>query len=174
MRTRVLSVIATSAVFVTAIACRDSPTEPSTETVTFTALLSPANEVPPVINAEASGNGTATVTLVVNRDGGGGITSAIAGFQVNLAGFPAGTALTMAHIHRGAIGANGDIVVDTGLTAGEVVLTSGAGGFTKPGVGVTPAIAQELLSGPSAFYVNVHSVLNGTGMARGQMVREDD
>ena len=173
MKTRVFSAL-TAIVAISALtACNDdSPTEPSTETVTFTAQLSPANEVPPVANAEATGSGTAVVTFVINRDGAGAITSAVAGFNITLAGFPAGTTLTMAHIHRGAIGTNDDIVVDTGITAGEVVLTSGSGSFVKNGIGVAPALAQEILSGPAGFYVNVHSVLNGGGMARGQLVRD--
>lgn len=153
-------------------ACDDSPTEPS-ERITFSATLLPANEVPPVTGAEASGTGTATINLNVNRDSGGAITSATADFQVNMSGFPAGTALTMAHIHRGAVGVNGDIVVNTGLTAGEVTLTTGTGTFTKTGQTVASgALAAEIIGNPAGFYFNVHSALNGGGVARGQLVRQ--
>ena len=161
---------AVAGLFALAVAC-DS-TSPSTESVTFTAQLSPANEVPPVSNAEASGGGTGTIVLKVNRDSGGAITSATADFQVSLTNFPAGTALTLAHIHRGAVGVAGNIVVDTGLTSGQVVLTTGAGAFTRNGIAVTASLAQEILSTPSGFYLNIHSALNGTGMARGQLVRQ--
>lgn len=154
------------------VSCRESPTKPSTETATFSAQLSPANEVPPVSNAEASGSGTVTITFDITRDSGGAISSATAAFQVTLTGFPAGTTLTMAHIHRGAPGVIGVIEVDTGLTTGEVVLVNGNGGFSKVGIAVLPVIAQEILSTPANFYFNVHSVLNGSGMARGQLVRQ--
>jgi hypothetical protein len=153
------------------IAACDS-TEPSQESITFTTQLSPANEVPPVTNAEASGGGTGTIVLRVNRDSGGAITSATADFQVSLTNFPTGTTLNGAHIHRGAVGVAGPIVVDSGLTGGQVVLTTGAGAFTRNGIAVSASLAQEILSSPASFYLNIHSVLNGTGMARGQLVRQ--
>jgi hypothetical protein len=150
----------------------DSPTDPSDADATFTAALSPANEVPPVSNAEASGSGTVTITLDAARDSAGTITSARVDFQVNLANFPNGTALTAAHIHTGNVGQNGAVVVNTGLTAGEVVLTTGNGSFTKTGISVTPQTAQDILNNPGSFYFNVHSVLNPDGIARGQLVRQ--
>lgn len=165
-------ILAASVLLALTTSCRESPTNPSSETATFTAQLSPANEVPPVSNSEATGLGTATMTFDINRDSGGAISSATAAFQVNLTGFPAGTTLTMAHIHRGAININGPIVVDTGLTTGEVVLVAGNGGFAKSGIAVQPSIMQEILSTPAAFYFNVHSVLNPNGMVRGQLIRQ--
>ena len=138
----------------------------------FIAQLAPANEVPPVTNAEASGSGTASIELVINRDSGGAIASATANFQVSLTGFPPGTALAMAHIHRGTVGVVGVIEVDTGLTTGQTVLTTGSGTFIRTGIAVTPVVAQQILSNPAGFYFNVHSVLNPEGMARGQLVRQ--
>ena len=170
--TRTLRLVIAACGLALAVGCDDSPTAPTQQNATFTAQLSPANEVPPVGNAEASGSGTVSIYLVVNRDSGGAITSATADFTTSLAGFPIGTQLTMAHIHRGTLGNIGVIEVDTGLTAGEVILTTGAGTFTKTGVGVAPTIAQQILSNPAGFYFNVHSVLNGSGMARGQLVRQ--
>lgn len=153
-------------------ACDDSPTEPGDETITFTAQLSPANEVPPVTNTEASGSGTATIRFDVDRNSSGVITAVTANFQVTLAGFPAATPLTVAHIHTGASGAIGDIIVNTGLTAGEVSLTNGSGGFTKTAITVTPNIAQDIINNPGNYYFNVHSVLNPGGVARAQLVRQ--
>ena len=81
-----------------------SPTSPSTTALptsnTFTASLLPANEVPAVTNAEASGTGTVTVTMAVTRDSASSITAATATFSVSLSGFPAGVTLTGAHIHQ--------------------------------------------------------------------------
>jgi hypothetical protein len=162
-----------------AAACDDDgPTDPTDETITFTAQLSPANEVPAVTNAESTGSGTATIVFDVDRDSAGTITAATANFQVNLTGFPAGTPLTMAHIHTGAAGVNGGILVDTGLVPNEVTLTTGAGNFTKNGIGnsgtngLTVAEAQDIINNPAGFYFNVHSVLNPGGMARGQLVKQ--
>ena len=153
-------------------ACDDSPTDPD-ETIVFTAQLSPANEVPPVTNAESTGSGTATIEFELTRNAAGTITAATANFQVSLTGFPNNTALTMAHIHNNVAGQNGPIVVNTGLAAGQVVLSNGAGNFARPGIAVTPiSVVESIINNPSQFYFNVHSSLSGDGMARGQLVRQ--
>lgn len=151
-------------------ACNNnSPTSPS-DTVKLTAQLSPANEVPPVANAEASGNGTVTITMHLTRDSAGTITAATADFQVSLTAFPLNTPLTMAHIHTGAVGVSGAVLVNTGLSSGEVTLVNGAGSFTKTGVSVAAATAKDILANPANFYFNVHTALNPGGVARGQLV----
>ena len=164
--------ILAAGVMLALISCRDAPTKPSGETAVFTAQLSPANEVPPVSNTESSGSASVAITFEITRDSVGAILNTTAGLQVNFVGFPAGTTVTMAHIHRGVMNENGPIVVDTGLTLGEVVLTTGSGGFAKSGIAVSPSIAQEIMSTPLAFYFNVHSLLNQNGMARGQLIRQ--
>jgi hypothetical protein len=149
-----------------------SSTAPTTPTnPTFTAALSPANEVPVIVGAEASGSGTATVTLVTTKDAAGNVTAATATFVVNLSGFPAGTPINIAHIHQAASGVNGSVVVNSGLTAGQNVLTTGAGSFTAANLVVDPALANLILTNPAGFYFNVHSTLNPGGVARGQLVR---
>jgi CHRD domain len=156
-----------------AAGCDDSTTSPSATTAPrFTAILSPTNEVPAIINADASGTGTVSVTFNTTQTGAGNITAATADFVVTLSGFPANTTLTGAHIHQAPAGTNGSIVVNTGLLSGEVVLTSnGAGTFTKSGITVDPALAQTIINGPAGFYFNVHTTLNGGGAARGQLAR---
>jgi hypothetical protein len=175
MRLRRLVVVPALALSVAllASACEeDSPTSPSANPnqVRFTAQLSPANEVPAVSNAEGSGIGTASITLDLTRDGGGAITAASTTFQIALSGFPANTPANIAHIHEAASGVNGPIVVNTGLVAGNVVLTSGAGSFSRT-VSTTPAVAQNIINNPAGYYFNVHSTLNPGGFARGQLVR---
>jgi hypothetical protein len=151
----------------------DSPTGPSgnPNQVRFTAQLSPANEVPPVTNAEASGIGTAAITLDVTRDAGGTITGATATFQIALSGFPAGTPMNIAHIHEGGPTCACPVVVNTGLAAGQVVLTNGAGSFTRSGINVSAALAQGIVNNPSGYYFNVHSTLNPGGAVRGVLVK---
>src|SRR3954465_12457573 len=104
-----------------------SSTAPTTPTnPTFTATLSPASENPAIGGAEASGTGTATVTLVTTKDAAGNVTAATATYVVNLSGFPAGTPINIAHIHVGGSGVNGAVVVNSGLTAGQNVLANGS------------------------------------------------
>ncbi|MFN7982461.1 MAG: CHRD domain-containing protein [Vicinamibacterales bacterium] len=154
-------------------ACSKSTTSPTTTAAPpkFTATLLPANEVPAITNADASATGTATITLNVTKDAAGNVTAATADFAVTLAGFPANTTLTGAHIHTGAAGATGGVLVNTGLANGEVVLANGTGGINKLNVTVDPAVAQAIINGPSGYYFNVHTSLNTGGAARAQLVR---
>lgn len=151
-----------------------SSTTPTTNTPakpTFTATLSTANEVPPISNSEAGGTGQATITWDLTKDAAGNVTAAAATFQVNLAGLPPNTPINIAHIHVGAAGTTGSVVVPTTLTAGRVVLANGSGSFTDTQPVVDPALAQTIINNPSGFYFNLHSTLNGGGVVRGQLVR---
>jgi hypothetical protein len=153
-----------------AVATNYSQAAAQMEMLNFKAALSPANEVPPIANAESKGSGEVTIVLHLTRDASKAITAATADFKGSLKGFPAETAVTAAHIHRGATGANGGVAVNPMFKAGEIALTGGAGSFSKMGVTVTPAVAQEILSGPANFYFNVHSTMNAGGVARGQLM----
>lgn len=149
------------------------PTQPSTVAApTFTATLSPSNEIPAIQAPESSGQGTVTVTLNVTRDANQAITAATATFVVNLTGFPANTPINLAHIHEGTSSvASGTVRVNLGLASGEVVLSNGAGSFTKTNINVPVDIANGLLNNAAGFYFNVHSQLNPGGVARGQLTR---
>jgi hypothetical protein len=152
--------------------CGSSSTSPTTPTnPTFTATLSPANEVPPVTNAESTVTGNATITLVTTKDGAGNVTAATATFVVNLAGFPAGSTVNIAHIHEGGTTCACPVVVNTSLAPGEVTITNGIAAFTKAGITVAPEVAQRLLTNPAGFYFNVHTALNSGGVARGVVAR---
>ena len=173
MMMRVLRAAMAVSMLAAAVACEDdSPNSPS-ETVVYTATLLPANEVPAVTNAQNTGSGTVTIQLVVNRDSSNEISSAAAHFSVSLAGFPAGTRINISHIHRGASGVNGPIVVNTDLVAGELgeIGASGSVNYVKLDRVATPAIAAEIMANPSNFYFNVHSNLSPGGVARGQLVK---
>ena len=105
--------------------------------------LSGANEVPPV-KTSASGSGTITV----------GDDGAVSG-SVSATGV-AGTA---AHIHEGAAGANGPVIVP---------LTKDGDSYKVPdGAKLTPAQLASFKAGN--LYVNVHSAANPSGEIRGQM-----
>ena len=95
----------------------DSPVAPADDThVQFKATLLPANEVPAISDTENVGRGEATIDFTLVRDTAGAITSGTANFRVDVSGFPATTAIRAAHIHPGAAGANGSVLVVT-LTA---------------------------------------------------------
>ncbi len=169
-----LSVLAAAFALLSATGCGSSSSTTSPTVVTtplFTAVLSPANEVPPVTNAESVVTGNVTVTLNTNKDSAGNITAASATFAVTLGGFPAGSAVNIAHIHEGASTCACPVVVNTSLAAGEVTVASGLASFTKTNITVDPAVAQRILNNPAGFYFNVHTTLNAGGVARGTLVR---
>ena len=97
-----------------AAGCDDSPASPSGTPVVFSALLSPANEVPAIANAESTARGAAQVRFQVSRDSAGAVTGGTATMYFQLTGLPTGTILRGAHIHSAGAGVNGPIVVDTG------------------------------------------------------------
>ncbi len=71
-------------------------------------------------------------------------------------------AATMAHIHRGAAGAAGPVVVG---------LTAPANGSSEACATVTRDLAMELIQTPEAFYVNVHNAAFPAGAVRGQLAK---
>ena len=146
-----------------------TPTQGTTTTSTFSVPLSPANEVPAVTNADASGRGTAVIALTVTKDSGGNITSATANFQISVTGFPAGTRITDAHIHGGPAGTNASVFVSVGLASGELALVDGSGSIAKNGINVPADKAAAILSNPAGHYFNVHTALNPDGAIRGQL-----
>ena len=158
-----------AALVVGGAACDGDNPNQSSNTFRFTAQLSPANELSLVGSGEASGSGNVTIRLRVTRNSAGTITAATADFDVSLTGFPAATSLSMAHIHSGTAANNGPIVVDTGLTTGQVTLNNGAASFTRNGITLAADVAQSIASSASAFYFNVHTVLNPAGVVRGQL-----
>ena len=154
-----------------------SSTPPSTPagttTTRVTAAMQPSQETPaPISNSENSSSGTATIDFVITRDATGAITAATANFQVNTAGFPGSTTtLTAAHIHTGAVGVGGGILIDTGVKS-DVSVSGGAATFTRNGITMTAANAQSILDNPAGFYFNVHTPANPGGVMRAQLVKQ--
>jgi hypothetical protein len=125
--------------------------------------------VPAVTNADAPANGTAVIALTVAKDDSGAITSATMNFQISVAGFPAGTTITDAHIHGGPAGSNAGVSVNVGLTSGELAVNNGGGSITKNGINVSADRAAAILNNPAGHYFNVHTRLNPDGAIRGQL-----
>jgi hypothetical protein len=154
----------------TAPATPATPAGPTTTSTVFTVALSSANEVPPITNAEAGATGTATVTFRVTKDAAGAITASTVDFVVTLANFPAGATARLAHIHTGAAGVAGSVLIDTGLSGTTAVaMPSGTGSFSQLAIPVSAENTNAVLANPAGYYFNVHSVLNGSGVVRGQL-----
>jgi CHRD domain-containing protein len=150
----------------------NTPTAPSpASSSTFSAMLLPSSEVPPVSGSEAGGSGTSTLTFNLSRDGSGNITAATMDATVSVTGFPPGTTLTASHIHPGAVGASGGVFVSLGLTPGEISFATGSGSFTKRGVTLTADQASTIMANPGSYYLNIHTAANPNGVARGQLTR---
>lgn len=155
-----------------AAGCDDDATAPSNLPLVFTANLSPANEVPPIANAENTGSGAVQITFNVARDGTGAITSGTVDFHFQLSGFPSSTTIVGAHIHPGAAGVNGSVIVNTGLVAANpVTQTDGVMSFSATSINVPAATIQAIVNNPAGYYFNVHSPTNPGGAARGQLDR---
>jgi len=154
------------------LGCDDNPTAPSTGIQpVFVAQLFPANENPPITGAEASGRGAAQIAFTVTRDSAGNVTGGTASMTFQLAGFPPTTVIG-AHIHRGAAGINGPVIVSAGLSGVTTFLLSdGSGQYTAPDMPVDAATMQSILDNPAGWYFNVHSPSNPGGFARGQLTR---
>jgi hypothetical protein len=112
------------------------------------ALLSGANEVPP---ADPDGTGAAAVTIDP-------VTGEIC-YDATVADI---NAPIMGHIHRGAAGINGPVVVPfTTLPA--------PGTPASACVTALPALAAEIVTTPANFYVNFHTTDFPAGAIRGQL-----
>jgi hypothetical protein len=170
-----LYLLALVAVAALTSACDNATTTPTTPSSpapqTYTATLLPSNEVAPVSGSEAGGSATATSTFNLTKDAGGAVTASTLDVTVNATSFPAGTVLTASHIHPGAAGANGGVLVSLGLTAGEVTFATGSGSFTKRGIAVPVDQANSIMANPGGFYLNIHTAANPNGVVRGQLVR---
>lgn len=152
--------------------CAASLLAQSAETLFYRTALLPSNEVPPIdINA----TGAATIRAHVVRSASGEIISGTVDFLVSYA-FPGSVELTGLHIHRGAAGINGPVVINTGIGGanGNIISSTGRGSIDRSAQ-ITPAdttalaALRDMVANPSGFYVNLHSTVNPGGVIRGQL-----
>lgn len=116
----------------------------------FAADLSSANEVDDPGDPE----GTGSASLVIDSD------ASVVCFIITFDGIEDPVA---AHIHAGAAGVNGDVVVDFDWV-------------NNPGEGCVagdPATIQAILDAPSVCYINVHTSEFPAGAIRGQLMEGD-
>lgn len=117
--------------------------------VTFAAsvALSGANEVPAVTT-------TATGVALLRLTADNRLYS-----KITVTNLEANDALTMAHIHNGAAGANGGVLIGLCSSAADF-------GVTKIN---TPSATVINTMKADPVYVNVHSTVRGSGIIRGQI-----
>jgi len=72
-----------------------------------------------------------------------------------------GVEATMAHIHKGAAGQNGGVVVP--------LAKPDASGKSSGCATTAPDVAQALIQSPEDYYVNVHTAKFPGGAIRGQL-----
>jgi len=107
-------------------------------------MLSGSQEVPPVTS---SGSGSGTISIRDDKTVSGSVTTT-------------GVTATMAHIHNGAAGKNGPVVI-------PLTKTGDNGWAIPPGAKLTDAQYTAFKAGD--LYVNVHSAQHQGGEIRGQL-----
>jgi hypothetical protein len=127
--------------------------------------MSPSNENPPLTGLDVSGQ--ATVEIKVTR-AGGQIVSAMADFHVNWRSSQPEELRAM-HIHRGAAGVNGPVVVNTNL--GTQAASTGSTIF-RQAIVTDFKLVEEIMANPGGFYLNAHSASNPGGIIRGQLMMD--
>jgi hypothetical protein len=154
------AVIALMAVTAGMLACSgDDATAPQSSTV-YIAQLSSANEIPAL---PGGASGTATFTL----------TGKSFSYNVSVNGL-SGNAVA-SHIHGGAAGTNGGILVPfdaAAVQSGQVA--SGTVDLTQPVSNGTTSISGDsllTLLNSGQLYTNVHTAANPGGEIRGQIIK---
>jgi hypothetical protein len=126
--------------------------------VDFTAMLSAANETPPIVGAAF--NGTARITINASR-------TAIC-WDLD---YTTTQVVTRAHIHKGAMGVAGPIVFGFfNPPNSPVVINEGC----RPGTPTELAVITDIANHPGDYYANVHTTAHPGGAARGQLTSNSD
>ena len=133
--------------------------------ITYAAELRASNEVPPA-NSSAFGSAFVTFDPVNNTIAWDARASGIA-------------SPTVSHIHRGAAGVNGPVIINFATSAAQIVggRTAGSGAITAVQSGNLQAADLVNLANPataSGFYVNIHSSAFPGGEVRGQLTTANE
>jgi CHRD domain-containing protein len=154
--------LATAGLFVLLL----SAAQAQAQTITWTANLNGGNEVPGVVTGSV---GTATVTW--------NTTTRTGTYRVDVYNMPVGT--TASHIHVGAAGVGGPVVINFTVPAGGISNDFGLSGtfacsdvVNRPAQGINSCEDFEQAMLLDNAYVNVHSTANPGGEIRGQLSRQ--
>ena len=143
-----------------------SAAQAQAQNITWTTTLHGGNEVPGVVTGSV---GTSTVTW--------NTTTKTGTYRVDVYNMPVGT--TASHIHVGAAGVGGPVVINFTVPAGGISNDYALSGTfscsdvvvrAAQGINSCEDFEQALLLDNA--YVNVHSTANPGGEIRGQLVRQ--
>lgn len=148
MKKSIFLYLIASGVFAASVSAQSTQEEAAAATSTFLAVLLGANEVPA---AEPRAVGFAEVTL---DPAAGTVTFSLTA--------PDLVGIFAAHIHRGAAGFPGPVVVPL-----NAPFTNGYSFGTT--TGVAAGLMSEILGNPANFYVNIHDSAFTGGAIRGQL-----
>lgn len=163
-RMRSMVLLTVVAIALVAISSASAKKPALSATPVFKLHLKPSQEVPPIKGLRADGVGS--VTFDLERSSTGAITSGEVIFYVNYS-FPSSVTINGLHIHHGAKGANGPVVVSSGVTS--IADADGSGNVTAVVTGTAPATLQAILDNPRGYYVNLHTTVNPSGALRQQL-----
>jgi hypothetical protein len=122
----------------------------------FTAKLAGSTEVPP---GDPNASGTALIRL--------NAAEGLVCFKLVVTG--ANAPMVAAHIHRGAAGVAGPVVVP--LVAPAAPSADANVQQSKGCVSADPSLIREIAGNPAGFYVNTHNKNFPAGVVRGQLVK---
>ena len=141
-----------------------------TETLARTIALSPANQVPPITNLNATG--TATITIHPTRNTKGEIVGGNVNFTVAY-DFPGAVTITGLQIHEGSSNINGIVRINSGLSTVNSIAAPSGKGILSQTIQVVSASTitslTRLISSPVNFYLNLQTLSNPDGAMRGQL-----
>ena len=156
MRARILTMLVIGLLAITApVALAADP-----PTAAFGGPVDGAQEVPPVVTAA-----TGEATVVISAD------DTTIWYIVEYSGLSG--ALAAAHIHTGAAGVNGGVILPLAASASPMVGTLTAADFSASGSVTTFAEAVAAIKAGET-YVNLHTAANPGGEIRGQVVAKGD
>lgn len=141
------------------------------ETYRYRAVLTSTNEVP-VVAIDATGK--ADIRIHVMRNAAGDIVSGSVDFIVNH-NIPGPAGVVGLHIHRGGIGVNGPVVINTGIApAAPLMSETGRGTIVRQAQVAANdvngiAALKDILTNRTGFYVNLHTLDFSGGIMRGQL-----
>jgi uncharacterized protein (TIGR03437 family) len=151
----------------------------NTDRTEYPVTMLAANENPPTPLPTASGPSLVSIYSLRNSDGT--IAAGTVIFDVNYLGFPTTAAdgsaapvtFTGLHIHSGAAGINGPVVINTGLSGTNTVTTTSGSGNVYKVVSVNADTGVQLLNtiarGPENAYINIHTTVYSGGAIRSQL-----
>ena len=171
-------VIAAAATLILAGACGDddddTAAEPTAEETTSSSVEDSADATTTTAATPAAGTSVLAAVLTGAEEvPGPGVADATGGAELTfepgqvcyVLNVAMGEKPTAAHIHEGARGASGGVVVNLAPTFELGEATHDATGCAT----ADQAVLDSILAGPSGFYVNVHTAEHPEGAVRGQL-----